>query len=114
MGRDIRAANAFIINLRYSAPAGQGADPSVALRARIEKLREAEPLLLNGYAKLNENAESIPEAARTLRLRQALERIVKLYESWDAAEPGQGYDAEAAEWRAKLRERDDKPEEPVP
>ncbi len=32
----------------------------------------------------------------------SIERLVKFYESWNAAEPGQGYDAKAAEWRAKL------------
>ena len=32
----------------------------------------------------------------------ALERIVALYESWHATEPDQGYNAKAAEWRAKL------------
>ena len=37
-----------------------------------------------------------------LSKRQALERIIKLYESWHAAEPGKVYDAKAAEWRAKL------------
>ena len=26
---------------------------------------------------------------------------VQLYESWDKAEPGKGYDAKAAEWKAK-------------
>jgi hypothetical protein len=29
---------------------------------------------------------------------------VSLYEGWDAAEPGQGHDQQAAEWRAKLAE----------
>ena len=36
---------------------------------------------------------------RPSQKRDALERIIKLYESWDAAEPGKGYDAKAAEWR---------------
>jgi hypothetical protein len=34
---------------------------------------------------------------------------VKLYESWNAAEPGKGYDQEAAEWRERLS----KSEEPA-
>jgi len=29
-------------------------------------------------------------------------RVVALYESWDAAEPGKGYAEKAAQWRAKL------------
>ena len=36
--------------------------------------------------------------------KPCLEALVKLYESWDAAEPGKGHDAKAAEWRAKLDE----------
>jgi len=28
--------------------------------------------------------------------------LVDLYTAWDAAEPGKGYDAKAAEWRGKL------------
>ena len=37
---------------------------------------------------------------------EALERIIKFYEAWDAAEPGKGYAEKAAEWRAKLPEDD--------
>ena len=77
--------------------AGQGADPSLALGARIEKLREAEPLLLEGYEGMKDHPDAID-----LRKGQALERIVKLYDAWHAAEPDQGHDAKAAEWRAKL------------
>ena len=40
--------------------------------------------------------------ASTLRKQQALERIIKLYEAWHAAEPDQGYAEKSAEWRAKL------------
>jgi non-specific serine/threonine protein kinase/serine/threonine-protein kinase len=32
-----------------------------------------------------------------------LTALVKLYEAWHAAEPDQGHDVEAAEWRAKLK-----------
>ncbi len=32
-----------------------------------------------------------------------LERFVCPYESWDAAEPGQGYAEKAAEWEKKRR-----------
>ena len=39
-----------------------------------------------------------------IRKREALERVIKLYEAWDAAEPGQGHTERAAEWRAKLQE----------
>jgi hypothetical protein len=36
------------------------------------------------------------------KFAEALERIVSLYEAWHEPEPDQGYDAKAAEWRAKL------------
>ena len=62
------------------------ADPALALGARIEKLREAEALLLEGYEGLTAAAETIPESTRDQRLRQAIQRIVNLYEAWHAAE----------------------------
>jgi tetratricopeptide (TPR) repeat protein len=57
---------------------------------------EAEPMLLQAYDVL------MAQTGFTLPKRLALERIVRMYELWDAAEPGQGYDAKAAEWRKKL------------
>lgn len=53
------------------------------------KLAEAEPLLLHGYTGMQNDPQ-----AWDLRKRQALERIVRLYEMW-------GKPQEAAEWRAK-------------
>lgn len=38
---------------------------------------------------------------------------MKLYESWDKAEPGKGHDAKAAEWKARL-EAVTPPAEPAP
>ncbi|MCH8852131.1 MAG: tetratricopeptide repeat protein [Planctomycetes bacterium] len=43
----------------------------------------------------------------------SIERLAEFYESWHAAKPGQGYDAKAAEWRAKLPP-DDEATEPTP
>ena len=40
----------------------------------------------------------------TDRRREALARVVHLYEAWDKAKPGKGYDAKATEWKAKLDE----------
>ena len=58
---------------------------------------EAEPLLIESYNRLKAaQAESGHETRKTLR------RIIKLYESWDAAEPGKGYAEKAAEYRAML------------
>ena len=41
------------------------------------------------------------------RTTKTVERLITLYDSWHAAEPGKGYDANAAEWRAKLPEEVD-------
>jgi len=57
----------------------------------------AEKTLLEAYTLLS--AGFGEDHARTTK---TIERTIKLYESWDAAEPGKGYDAKAAEWRAKL------------
>ncbi len=64
------------------------------------KFAPAEPLLIEGF----EGLAAATDTPRTPadRLREACERVVTLYESWDKAEPGKGYDAKAAEWRAKL------------
>ena len=75
----------------------QGADPSLALGARIEKLREAEPILIElADAVVGDSTSSDDDKT------EAIQRVVDLYEAWDTAEPGQGYEAKAAQWRAKL------------
>ncbi len=43
------------------------------------------------------------------RKRKLVETIVKLHDSWDAAEPGKGYAEKAAQWRAKLEDEATKP-----
>ncbi len=72
----------------------------------MEKLREAEPALVESGGWLTRNADRIPQQVRAERLRQALERVVKLYEFWHAAEPDAGYEAKAAEWRTELEKLD--------
>lgn len=48
-------------------------------------------------------AETIsPPAAEFGAKVRAFERVVRFYDAWHAAEPGQGHDERAAEWRAKL------------
>jgi tetratricopeptide (TPR) repeat protein len=66
----------------------------------LRKYDDAEPLLLEGYSKL----QPPPGFHTSRRKREALERIERLYAAWHAAEPEQGYDAKAAEWRAKHEE----------
>ena len=63
------------------------------------KFAEAEPLLLAGYARYKDpdSPDHASDAART-----SISRIVGLYEAWNSAEPGHGYDEKAAEWRAVI------------
>ncbi len=62
-----------------------------------QRFAQAEPLLLAMHGQLVESSDESPSQTQA-----SIERLAKFYESWDAAEPGQGYDAKAAEWRAKL------------
>jgi serine/threonine protein kinase/tetratricopeptide (TPR) repeat protein len=63
----------------------------------LGRLAEAESLLVIAYEGLKDRGD-VPPADK----RRALERIVRLYDSWDAAAPGKGYAEKAAEWQAKL------------
>ena len=59
------------------------------------RFAEAEPLLLDAYEQLEQKALTINYRARPDRLREGLQRIVDLYESW-------GKPDKAAEYRAAL------------
>ncbi len=57
---------------------------------------EAEPLLLDGYrGRVKEREATIAPNAKMLRIPEALERLVRLYEA-------KGNEPEAAAWRTKL------------
>jgi tetratricopeptide (TPR) repeat protein len=56
-----------------------------------QKYAEAEPLLLSGYAGMKEREKAIPPAAK-IRLAEAVERLVELYEKL-------GQKDKAAQWR---------------
>ena len=82
-----------------------------ALRTQIDMARtlvtlgrydDAEPLLLDAAEHCDRS-----EAARRWHWRTVCLESVRLYEAWSAAEPGQAYDARAAEWRAKLPDHGD-------
>jgi hypothetical protein len=60
----------------------------------------AERLLLEGYRGMKDREAAIPAQGK-VRLAEALDRLVDLYAAWNQAEPGKGYDAKAAEWKAK-------------
>lgn len=54
------------------------------------KRREAEPLLLAGYEGMHGRRDKIP-ADDKIRLTEALQRIVGLYEAWDEPEKAAGW-----------------------
>ncbi len=68
-----------------------------------EKYAEAQTLLHLGYEGMKEREAAIPPQGLN-RLTEALERLVKLYEDWNTAEPDQGFDAKLKEWQQKLDE----------
>lgn len=59
------------------------------------KYSEAEPLLLAGYEGLKKHAAEIPPGGK-VRVTQAIERLVQLYESW-------GKPDELARWQMELK-----------
>jgi hypothetical protein len=59
-----------------------------------KKYAEAEPLLLAGYEGMKRRDERIAPIHK-VRLAEAIERLVQLYEAWGNVE-------KAAAWRAKL------------
>jgi tetratricopeptide (TPR) repeat protein/tRNA A-37 threonylcarbamoyl transferase component Bud32 len=69
----------------------------------------AEALLLPGAAIA---AARLP-MGHDVRLRLT-KTIAKLYDAWNAAEPGQGYDARAAEWNVKLEAMVKPADQPAP
>ncbi|PWU10955.1 MAG: hypothetical protein C5B51_03515 [Terriglobia bacterium] len=71
---------------RYSTEALLGSS-----LAGQEKYAEAEPLLISGYQGLTERAAVIPAESR-YAIREALERIIQLYQDWGKPE-------KAAQWR---------------
>jgi tetratricopeptide (TPR) repeat protein len=60
-----------------------------------KKYAAAEPLLQDGYQGLKKRRNKIPAAVRQLRVAEALERLVALYEATDNTD-------EAARWRKQL------------
>jgi hypothetical protein len=86
------------------ALAGQGAALIASnAPAAIAKFTEAEPLLVEAGGWLTQNPDRVPQQVRAERLRQALEQIVSLYESWDTAAPDSGKADQAGQWRTELQ-----------
>ena len=61
-------------------------------------------MLLLAWENLKDDPNVPPPSATggISRTRSALERIVRLYDEWHAAEPDAGYEAKAAEWRTEV------------
>jgi tetratricopeptide (TPR) repeat protein len=68
-----------------------------AILCGLGRFSEAEPLLLGSYESLQ-----IDPRVRLDEKDGMVERLVRLYESWDTAEPNRGHAQKAAEWGAKL------------
>jgi tetratricopeptide (TPR) repeat protein len=68
------------------------------------KFVEAEPLLLEGFRGIQAGKDTPPKPKDALP--GSCERLVKLYEAWDSAEPGKGHDAQALQWREKRKALD--------
>jgi serine/threonine protein kinase/tetratricopeptide (TPR) repeat protein len=75
---------------------------------KMSRYDEAERELLEAHRVLS--AALGEEHKRTIK---AVERLVALYEAWDAAEPGKGYAEKAVEWRAMLPPKPSSPEAPA-
>ena len=60
-----------------------------------KKYVEAEPLLVEGYEGLKRHEAEIPPLFARHRVREALERVIRLYETL-------GQNEKAAQWRAKV------------
>ena len=60
---------------------------------------EAESLVVEGYRGVSQDPLVWAPCEH-----EALDRVVRFYEAWDAAEPNAGHDAEAAEWRNKRKQ----------
>ena len=71
----------------------------VGLGYDAERFALAEANLLEAHPIYVAAKDRGPTNKATLGCVQA---VVDLYTAWDAAEPGKGYDAKAAEWKLKL------------
>jgi tetratricopeptide (TPR) repeat protein len=66
---------------------------------RLGRMNDAEQELTEAYRIL-----SAARAPKDIDRARTVERLVALYETWDAVEPGEGYAEKAAEWREKRDE----------
>jgi eukaryotic-like serine/threonine-protein kinase len=72
----------------------EGQTPFLASGSRQPHLGERSPLIVVGYEGLKAREARIPPQGKA-RLKEAADRVVKLYEAWEKKD-------KAADWRAKL------------
>jgi tetratricopeptide (TPR) repeat protein len=65
----------------------------------LGRFAEAEPLLIESYEALRNDA-----GLRRADRKAIVDCLIRLYESWDAAEPDKGHAETATQWRAKFEE----------
>jgi serine/threonine protein kinase/tetratricopeptide (TPR) repeat protein len=93
-------------SLLGAALVGQAGEPALDIAARVAELAEAERLLVDAYSALKDDPR-VPTPAQLRGIdtkREALSRIIVLYQVWDAVEPGKGFADKAAQWRASYEE----------
>jgi hypothetical protein len=83
--------------MRRRARSGRSNRQTQPLRPDQKKYGDAETLLVRGCEGLKQRQAEMPSRIRTARLKEAVERLVALYDST-------GNKAEAAVWRRKLDE----------
>lgn len=66
-----------------------------------KKYTEAESPLLSGYEGIIARDAFIPDRLK-FRRTKAVQRLVRLYESWNVDEPDNGFATKASAWRTKL------------
>jgi len=62
-----------------------------------DRYAEAEQHLIQGYQGMKQREQNIPVQVRQTRLKEALERLVQLYEAWEKPD-------QAEEWKGRLAE----------
>jgi tetratricopeptide (TPR) repeat protein len=94
----------YAVSLLGGALTGQAADEGTTLETRLEKLREAEPLLVSSCEWLRDDPR-VPLPPLMVQRRDvkkdSFQRVIDLYEAWHALEPEKGHDQAAARWRAE-------------
>ena len=73
----------------------------------LKRYDEAEAALLEAHEILKS-----AQGANHEQTTEAVGALAELYDAWHAAEPGEGHDAKATEWRVKLPDTD--PDSPSP